>query len=269
LRQRYRPGFTLCELLTVVAILLALAAILSPVFVRARAAANAAQCTANLKQIGLAFRLYQEDHDDQFPPNGVTFIQSVEEIDRLWFRQLQPYLKGNHLLHCPADNVRNACRTFSAALPSEHDRPDLPALSYGANLDLMQGTADGQPRKHAAAVDAASDTLLVADCTEPWVFGPVYTERNGVRWSHVAYANGPAVFHAPSLYYHGGRSESGHERHRAGSYVAFLDGHVAFLRAERFHRRWRREATTPDGPTRKVLEQWPLVSPEAVLPNRE
>src|SRR5215468_1948080 len=73
-RSRSRRGqraFTLIELLVVIAIIAILAAILFPVFARAREKARQATCLSNLKQIGLAFQMYTQDWDEVYP-SGLT-----------------------------------------------------------------------------------------------------------------------------------------------------------------------------------------------------
>jgi prepilin-type processing-associated H-X9-DG protein len=155
--------------------------------------------------------------------------------------------------------VRNAQRTFSNGLPEEHDRPGLPALSYGANWDMMSAAKDGRPEAKLASIRYSSQMLLVADCTEPWAFGPVYVDGRGVRWSHIAYANGPPEY-KPFLIQHGGRSGAGHERHGDGSNIAYMDGHVGFLRADAFVNR-------PEYPNSQVPQvQRPIISPWGVPP---
>ncbi len=62
-----RRGFTLIELLVVIAIIAILAAILFPVFARAREKARQASCLSNLKQLGLAMLMYVQDYDGVFP----------------------------------------------------------------------------------------------------------------------------------------------------------------------------------------------------------
>jgi prepilin-type N-terminal cleavage/methylation domain-containing protein/prepilin-type processing-associated H-X9-DG protein len=258
--MKRRRGFTLVELLVVIAITAVLAAILFPVFAQARAAARKASCTSNLHQLAMGFTQYFQDYDETFPANGVTHVQSVDDAQRLWYSQIQPYVKNNGVLHCPADNVTNAQRTFSDALPAEHNRPGLPALSYGANWDMMSAATSGRPAARIAALRYPSQTLLVSDCTEPWAFGPVYTDGLGVRWSHIAYANGPPVAVSVTVY-HGGRAGMGHERHGDGSNIAFFDGHVRFLRADAFVNRLGQR----DG--QDVSVQRPLMAPDGEPPD--
>ena len=64
-----RRGFTLIELLVVIAIIAILAAILFPVFAKAREKARQASCQSNEKQLGLAFLQYVQDNDEKFPAN--------------------------------------------------------------------------------------------------------------------------------------------------------------------------------------------------------
>ena len=68
MKTRKRVGFTLIELLVVIAIIAILAAILFPVFAQAREKARQATCASNLKQIGLAARMYAQDFDEYYVP---------------------------------------------------------------------------------------------------------------------------------------------------------------------------------------------------------
>ena len=101
LRQVGRSGFTLIELLVVIAIIAILAAILFPVFGRARENARRASCQSNLKQIGLAFVQYVQDYDstympDRYQPPGGTLVS--------WATFLQPYVKSRQLFKCASDS---------------------------------------------------------------------------------------------------------------------------------------------------------------------
>jgi prepilin-type processing-associated H-X9-DG protein len=262
--RRCRYGFTLTELLTVLGTIGLLAALLLPVLSQARAAAYRAPCTANLHELSRAFAAYFEDNDQFFPPCNLGTIQSLADLDSFWFRQIGPYLKSQAVFHCPADNVQNARRALSGALPRAWDQPGLPALSYGANWDMMTAAVWGVPQANTAALPNPALTLLVADCSEPWAYGPVYVDDQGVRWSHIAYANGPPVAWAATVF-HGGRSGMGHERHEAGSNIAYFDGHVGYLPAAQFYCRTL-TVTDSSGKHRSQLIERPLLSPRAVPP---
>jgi len=82
------PGFTLIEVLVVLGILGILAGLLFPVLATSREVARKTTCVANLRQIGLAFRMYGADYDGFFPNNGDPYLW----MGRRWRWPLQPYL---------------------------------------------------------------------------------------------------------------------------------------------------------------------------------
>jgi prepilin-type N-terminal cleavage/methylation domain-containing protein len=111
-----KRGFTLIELLVVISIIAILAAILFPVFGRAKAAAKQTVCISNLKQIGTAMTLYMGDNDDIFP----YAVDASDKFDPgIWASQpqfaaqipfmlelpdaLMPYTKSKEIFHCPSD----------------------------------------------------------------------------------------------------------------------------------------------------------------------
>lgn len=100
-RRASRPSaFTLIELLVVIAIIAILAAILFPVFARARENARKSSCQSNLKQIGLGLIQYNQDYDEKFPQVGQA---TVNAADSGWAYQIQPYMKSTQLLQCPSE----------------------------------------------------------------------------------------------------------------------------------------------------------------------
>jgi prepilin-type N-terminal cleavage/methylation domain-containing protein len=113
----HKKGFTLIELLVVIAIIALLAAILFPVFARAKAAAKQSQCLSNLGQIGKSIGLYMGDADDVFPhaldasdryspqiwAGKPEFAARIPYMPML-HEVLQPYLKSAQVFKCPSDD---------------------------------------------------------------------------------------------------------------------------------------------------------------------
>src|SRR5256885_6207759 len=96
-----RRGLTFVELLVVLAVVAMLTGIMLPVVSAARDRNRRTSCTNNLRQLVIAFRQYCEDYDEMAPPNGVAFLKQVQDLDRLWFRQILPYYRDPQILHCP------------------------------------------------------------------------------------------------------------------------------------------------------------------------
>jgi prepilin-type N-terminal cleavage/methylation domain-containing protein/prepilin-type processing-associated H-X9-DG protein len=93
-----RRGFTLIELLVVIAIIAILAAILFPVFARAREKARANTCLSNCKQLMLGLLMYVQDYDEMFPAYGGNWDPTT-----FYNVQLAPYVKNTNLYMCPSD----------------------------------------------------------------------------------------------------------------------------------------------------------------------
>lgn len=104
-----RTGFTLIELLVVIAIIALLAAILFPVFARARENARRSSCQSNLKQLGLGLFQYTQDYDERFPSgNRATTDSNSVQAGRGWDEQIFPYVKSNQLFSCPSSTVKGS-----------------------------------------------------------------------------------------------------------------------------------------------------------------
>ena len=105
-----RRGFTLIELLVVIAIVAILAAILFPVFAKARQAAQKSNCESNMKQIGSAFKMYLQDWKDTYPTNRVAGAAAItadvtltaanllparnnKGVNLSWVEALYPYME--------------------------------------------------------------------------------------------------------------------------------------------------------------------------------
>jgi prepilin-type N-terminal cleavage/methylation domain-containing protein/prepilin-type processing-associated H-X9-DG protein len=158
-------GFTLIELLVVVAIISLLAAILFPVFARARENARRASCMSNLKQIGLGFLMYTQDYDEHMPsafldgasgefkyPNGKgsTSVNS-------WYFAVYPYFKNWQLLNCPSvsDVLKYDGGYKITTFPYSYNyvKPTVSITGFDPGVDL------GKPDTAGASLASITNTV--------------------------------------------------------------------------------------------------------------
>lgn len=118
-------AFTLIELLVVIAIIAILAAILFPVFARARENARRSSCQSNLKQLGLGLMQYTQDYDEKFP-YGLANGNNWRGIG--WAGMINPYVKSAQIFRCP-DDLNSAVGLATA-------NGVTTALSYALNQQL-------------------------------------------------------------------------------------------------------------------------------------
>ena len=145
-----KRGFTLIELLVVIAIIAILAAILFPVFARAREKARQASCQSNLKQVTLGYLMYAQDYDEWFP----GFLNGNTGILRLpWYTVIQPYVKNTQCYICPSTKFYNTPNRYSTSSSSGADY-------WGYNMATIQRPAEkfliadgaGESSSHTAVV---------------------------------------------------------------------------------------------------------------------
>jgi prepilin-type N-terminal cleavage/methylation domain-containing protein len=132
------PAFTLVELLVVIAIIALLAALLLPALSQAQAKARSTQCISNLRQWGLAFRLYADDNKDYLPRRGQG-VQPLAEIDRPedWFNALPSYFASQPYQQIFAANGKLKPRSNSVFVcPAASDPGSNHFLPYGMNMNL-------------------------------------------------------------------------------------------------------------------------------------
>jgi prepilin-type N-terminal cleavage/methylation domain-containing protein/prepilin-type processing-associated H-X9-DG protein len=97
-----RRGFTLIELLVVIAIIAILAAILFPVFARAREKARQTMCLSNGRQMAMAIFSYMGDYDDKFPGTSTNPNKEVSDYIYTWADCVDPYVKNKKIRECPS-----------------------------------------------------------------------------------------------------------------------------------------------------------------------
>jgi len=194
-------GFTLIELLVVVAIIAILAALLLPALSKAREKARQATCTSSLKQMGVAFAMYLQDNDSQFP----TYE---------WHLGFWPYIYSNKPL--PANWGPNLIFSRSGC-------PSIANPSSNAVYYMMNGYIHGVDSwmKYYSRVRKPTQTYLLSD---GFGWPTAYNYNLGFLWSMLP--GYPEVYH-PTFTPDVLRLQW---RHSSGLNVLFCDGHVEWYR---------------------------------------
>jgi prepilin-type N-terminal cleavage/methylation domain-containing protein/prepilin-type processing-associated H-X9-DG protein len=240
-RKTMKKAFTLIELLVVIAIIALLAAILFPVFARARENARRASCQSNLKQIGLGLLQYAQDYDEKLVNNSYgSSKESNATTDYKWMDAIFPYVKSEQVYTCPSDTPetvgsvtyypqykRNTTLTadsaqyfgsygMNAAYPQTSvDEYAGPGLNGGAPLSIV---AD------PAGTVWIADSALDADAAEA-VYGK-YRFNFLVSGSSLAFSGTPLQGEFTAASY-GGLFR---ERHLDTLNVLYCDGHVKAMK---------------------------------------
>jgi len=150
-----RRGFTLIELLVVIAIIAILAAILFPVFARAREKARQTSCLSNVKELMLAVLMYAQDYDETLCIASHWYFDSSYAN---WYDALQPYMQNVQIQRCPSEpNLSNGygwnysefgyANSTTHALGSGHCTP-LGDIEYPASTILLGDNYDGSSERY-------------------------------------------------------------------------------------------------------------------------
>jgi len=212
--KKRNSGFTLIELLVVIAIIAILAAILFPVFSKAREKARQASCLSNEKQILLGIMMYEEDYDELFPycypsdpisTNGPVFgpYNSATTI-------IDPYVKSTKIYTCPS------AAPHSGAWADGVVNPDNLHITYQLNANLggyefTYVSAGSYTYGWTSPVSESSITHISN------TIAMVETEDYGSEWWG---CSGRSVWTG---------QQSAYQRHNGGNNLGFCDGHAKWV----------------------------------------
>ncbi len=192
-----RRGFTLIELMVVIAIISILASILFPVFSKAREKARATACLANINQLGTATMMYRQDYDDTFPLSWCVNYDGT--WNHTWRGAIEPYVSNYDIYTCPSApdlaydlNPYNGADMCGYAINNTY-------TGWGDNFDPPAGARE-------AAVASPSTTIL-------------YLDFNG--WFEVTWQ-----YYAPDLL------QVLPKRHNGALNICFCDTHCKLMRPE-------------------------------------
>jgi prepilin-type N-terminal cleavage/methylation domain-containing protein len=238
-----RRGFTLIELLVVIAIIAILAAILFPVFARAREAARKTTCISNLKQIGLGVMMYVQDYDEVFPIANQEGDRIPNQQPHAWHGSngayphlvdvVQPYTKNEAMFNCPSLG-KKVVRDPATGWVSNNG-----GGSYGYrcfDVGGFPGNAGTGPNNGGAGRTAdLGAVLFTGQCTS--VGFPPPAPVNSANWSacgiSAAAVNRPAddfLAFCNSFGVHMGESDQAvtSGQRIGGTPTVYMDGHAKF-----------------------------------------
>lgn len=207
--RRAKAAFTLIELLVVIAIISLLAAILFPVFSRARESARRSSCTSNVKQLMTAFLMYVQDNDETMLMRATSNANvglptgPNDGNTNYWRFMLEPYMKNTQIMVCPT----------GYQIPQPMNPQYQLIRNYGYNSQFWNASPS-QSGKKISLITNPAEKLAIADCNN-YTFGSVltiaYAQKTTQSWVDVTQPVNQV---------------EGNARHLNGANVGFADGHV-------------------------------------------
>ena len=220
--RKMKFGFTLIELLVVIAIIALLAAILFPVFARARENARRSSCQSNLKQISMGLLQYVQDYDE-------TMLSSepgtYTTTSYWWYATLQPYLKSTQVLVCPSAPPFMIAQ--GAYIGGGIYDPTI--TTYGINTDNLNDS----PISLAEKTGAVGYDYTGAYYENPRVLSAysypselmVFSERSQRDFPQISSGAGSSTCASAA---NSGTNAGVLQTHFDGANCAYMDGHVKY-----------------------------------------
>jgi prepilin-type N-terminal cleavage/methylation domain-containing protein/prepilin-type processing-associated H-X9-DG protein len=187
-----RSGFTLIELLVVIAIIAILAAILFPVFARARAKAQQNNCLSNVKQLQLGLIMYVSDSDQTYP-NCVYWNPTYT-----WEACLYPYVKNVQIFICPSDSApfNETAWLGPQTATMIGTNPWLCSYGYNGTVSNLKSDSIQYPSECLGIIDDVGIDFVLAGWppyftnSSSWPLDPTKARHNG--GSNMSYLDGHA-----------------------------------------------------------------------------
>jgi len=246
-RRKQLSGFTLVELLVVVAIVAILAALLLPALAGAKASARSAACRSNLRQLGVALISFTHDNE-HYPARAYLDTTISRFITYGWPAYLLPYVSSNTaVFRCPSTGAEFEWPTNRSpkgyAFPFNIDT-GTSRFSYGYN---QWGVASASGYGLGGAPDSEVPESKVQNPADMIAIGD--SDGNGVvdgdiAFHRIASAGGPQPIFPPG------------NRHKAGANIVFCDGHVEWARQSKWIERTDEAARRWNNDNRPHRELW-------------